>query len=412
MMFCFAKHPDEQCSPLHWLLDKLEFEEVKYMATRKLYYEDCHLQAFSAGVTGCDKTDKGYAVTLDATAFYPEGGGQACDLGKLGNANVLDVRENGEEVVHLCDTPLEIGAQVEGVIDWQRRFDQMQQHSGEHILSGLIHKKFGYHNVGFHVGKEAMEVDFDGPITWEELMELELAANEAVWKNLPIRWEYPAPEELGNIPYRSKKALQWPVRIVTVPDHDICACCGVHVAYTGEIGLIKVLSCIKFHEGVRIEMLCGKRAFDYMGAVYDQNRQVSQLLSAKRRETAAAATQMSQQLAGEKFRATALEKRLFAQIAQNYVNWQRVLHFEQELAPGSVRELADAIAQVADTAAVFSGTDEGGYTVCIISKSHDLKELGKSMTQTLNGRGGGKPGSFQGSLKATREQIEGFFEAQ
>ena len=379
------------------------------MATRKLYYEDCHLQEFTATVTGCEKTDKGYIVTLDATAFYPEGGGQACDLGRLGNANVLDVRERGEEVAHRCDAPLQIGAQVVGILDWQRRFDQMQQHSGEHILSGLIHKKFGYHNVGFHVGKEAMEVDFDGPITWEELLELELAANEAVWRNLPIRWEYPPEEALKNIPYRSKKALDWPVRIVTVPDHDICACCGVHVANTGEIGLIKVLSCIKFHEGVRIEMLCGKRAFTYMGAVYDQNRQVSQLLSAKRRETAVSATQMAQQLTQEKYRAAALEKRLYRMIAENYVNQERVIHFEEDLTPGAVRELADAIAQVADTAAVFSGTDEAGYAVCIISKSDDLKELGKLMTQTLNGRGGGKPGSFQGSLKATRTQIEEFF---
>lgn len=378
--------------------------------TRKLYYEDCHLRRFTATVTGCEKTDRGYLITLDATAFYPEGGGQACDLGKLGNANVLDVQERGEEVTHLCDSPLEVGAQVEGVLDWQRRFDQMQQHSGEHILSGLIHKKFGYHNVGFHVGKEAMEVDFDGPITWDELMELERAANEAVWQNLPICWEYPPKEALKNIPYRSKKALDWPVRIVTVPDHDICACCGVHVANTGEIGLIKVLSCIKFHEGVRIEMLCGKRAFDYMGAVYDQNRQVSQLLSAKRRETAAAATQMAQQLTQEKYRVAALEKRLYRLIAENYVNQEEVIHFEENLTPGAVRELADAIAQVSGRAAVFSGSDEAGYSVCVISKTDDLKALGKAMNEALNGRGGGKPGAFQGSLKATRAQIEAFFQ--
>ena len=380
------------------------------MKTQKLYYEDCHLREFSATVTGCVQTQEGYLVTLDATAFYPEGGGQACDLGKLGNANVLDVREDGEEVLHLCDGPLEVGQQVCGCIDWGRRFDQMQQHSGEHILSGLIHKTFGYHNVGFHVGKEAMEVDFDGPISWEELCRLEQLANEAVWRNLPVQWNYPAPEELEKIPYRSKKELPWPVRIVTVPGYDTCACCGVHVAQTGEIGIIKVLSCVKFHQGVRIEMLCGKRAFDYLSAVYEQNRQVSQLFSAKRLETGAAAKQMSEQLTAEKYRSAGLEKQLFRGIAESYVNQGDVLHFEQTLSAAAVRELADAIAEFCDgVAAVFSGSDESGYSVCMICKNGDVRELGKEMNEKLNGRGGGKPGSFQGSVKATRKQIEEFF---
>ena len=143
------------------------------MATRKLYYEDCHLRSFSACVTGCEQTGKGYAITLDATAFYPEGGGQACDLGTLGIANVLDVQEQGEEVIHLCDSPLEVGAEVTGRIDYERRFDLMQQHTGEHIVSGIIHRLFGYHNTGFHVGKDVMEVDFDGPIDASALESIE-----------------------------------------------------------------------------------------------------------------------------------------------------------------------------------------------------------------------------------------------
>jgi len=378
--------------------------------TRKLYYEDSHLRQFDAVVTGCEETKEGYLITLDATAFYPEGGGQACDLGKLGSANVLDVREDGEEVIHLCDAPLTVGQQVQGVIDWQRRFDQMQQHSGEHILSGLIHKAFGYHNVGFHVGKEAMEVDFDGPIPAEDLAQLELQANEAIWQDLQLKCWYPEQEELPQIPYRSKKEIPWPVRIVEVPGYDTCACCGVHVKYSGEIGMIKILSCIKFHQGVRLEMLCGKRAFDYMCAVYDQNRQVSQLLSAKRLETGSAAGQLTQQLSREKFRSAALEKRLFTGIAKSYVNHIDVVHFEDGLTPGSVRELADAIAEVCGgVAAVFSGNDMDGYSVCMISKTGDVRELGKAMNEALNGRGGGKPGAFQGSVKATRTQIESFF---
>ena len=379
------------------------------METRKLYYEDCHMQEFSAQVIGCETAEKGWNVTLDATAFYPEGGGQACDLGTLAEANVLDVQEQGHQVVHLCDRPLEVGATVTGKIDWQRRFDLMQQHSGEHILSGLIHKKFGYHNVGFHIGTNIMEVDFDGPITWEELLELEAEANSAVWGNLPIHCSYPAQEELATIPYRSKKALDWPVRIVEIPRFDTCACCGVHTATTGEVGLIKVLSCVKFHQGVRIEMLCGQRAYAYMSEIFEQNRQVSQLFSAKPHETAEAAQRFSQQLVAEKFRSTGLQKRLFDTIAAGYADCGDVVCFEADLPPAAVRELTDKIAAVCGgTAAVFSGTDETGYNICILGES--AKEMGTSLTQVFSGRGGGKPGTFQGSISATKEDLLKFFQ--
>ena len=376
------------------------------METRKLYYEDCHLQEFTATVTGCTETEKGWQVVLDATAFYPEGGGQACDLGSLNDARVLDVQEQGQQVVHLCDKPL--SGTVTGKIDWERRFDLMQQHSGEHILSGLIHEKFGYHNVGFHIGTDMMEVDFDGPITWEELTELEEKANRAVWKNLPIRCSYPAPEVLPTIPYRSKKALEHPVRIVEVPGYDICACCGVHTAFTGEVGIIKVVSCVKFHQGVRIQMLCGNRAYRYLCQVQEQNRQVSQLFSAKPLETGAAASQFQQQLVNEKFRATSLQKRLFAAIAAGYAGKGRVIHFEEELTAAGVRELTDKIAALCgDTAAVLSGTDETGYNVCILGAN--AKELGTALTAAFPGRGGGKPGTFQGSVQATKAQLLAFF---
>lgn len=381
------------------------------MTTRKLYYEDCHLRQFTAAVTGCIETPKGWEVTLSATAFYPEGGGQACDLGTLGNANVLDVRERGENVVHLCDAPLCVGDTVEGRIDWDRRFDLMQQHTGEHILSGLIHEKYGYHNVGFHVGKQTVEIDFDGPIPMEELMELEAKANAAVWQNLQLRCWYPEPDVLPTVTYRSKRALPWPVRIVQVPGFDSCACCGVHVAATGEVGIIKILSAIKFHEGVRIEMLCGRRAYEYLGQVYDQNRQVSQAFSAKILQTGEAARRMNEQLGQEKFRSAALEKRVFASIAAAYAGMGDVLHFEDNLSSSGVRELADTIAECCGgIAVVFSGTDDVGYSMCLIGKGLDVKPLGMALNKALNGRGGGKPGSFQGSVKATRQEIETFFQ--
>ena len=266
------------------------------METRKLYYEDCLLKEFTATVLSCTETEKGFSVILDATAFYPEGGGQACDLGTLADANVLDVRESGESVVHLCDKALPEGSSVTGKILWSRRLDLMQQHAGEHIVSGIIHRRWGGHNVGFHMGADTVTIDFDCPIPVEALAEIEQEANGAVYENLPIKCWYPAEDLLPTVPYRSKKALPWPVRIVEIPGYDICACCGVHVAYTGQIGLIKLLSCIKFHEGVRIEMLCGKRAFSYLSRIYDQNRLVCQAFSAKPLETGTAAQRMNEAL--------------------------------------------------------------------------------------------------------------------
>ena len=380
------------------------------METRKLYYEDCLLKEFEAIVLSCEKTEKGYAVILDQTAFYPEGGGQACDLGWLDDVAVLDVREQGEVIVHLCQGKLPVGKTVKGSIDWSRRLDLSQQHAGEHIVSGLINRRFGYHNVGFHMGADVVTIDFDGPIPMDALAQIERQANEAIWQDLPVKCWYPSQEELPNVPYRSKKALPWPVRIVEVPGYDTCACCGVHVKTTGQIGLIKLFSCVKFHEGVRIEMACGGRALEFLSKVYEQNRQVSQAFSSKIMETGAAARKMNEALAAEKYRANGLQKQVFAAIAAEYADQGDVIYFAHDLQPGLVRDLADAIAAVCGgTAAVFSGTDEEGYSVCLVNKAEDVKKLGKSMADTLNGRGGGKTGYFQGSVKATKEEICNFF---
>ncbi len=380
------------------------------METRKLYYEDCHLRQFTARVQSCVETEKGYLVILDQTAFYPEGGGQACDTGMLDDARVTDVREQGGSVVHLCHKPLAVGSAVTGIIDWQRRFDLMQQHTGEHFLSGLIHDRFGYHNSGFHVGAQVMEVDFDGPIPADALAELEEQANALVWADLPVNCYYPSQEALPHVQYRTKRALPWPVRIVDIPGGDTCACCGVHVARTGEVGLIKILSCTKFHGGVRLEMVCGQRAYRYIRDVFDQNRQVSQLLSAKMPETAQAVRKLQDVLGAEKLRAAELQKQVFDSIASGYRGRENVLHFEDALSGGAVRDLADRIAQVCSgIAIVASGNDGAGYQLCLVSRTTQVRELGTQAAQALNGRGGGKPDAFQGTFHATRQQIEAFF---
>ena len=379
--------------------------------TRKLYYEDCHLSRFRAMVTGCEQCEKGYEILLDATAFYPEGGGQACDLGSLGGASVLDVREREDVVVHLCDAPLEIGTEVEGVIDYDRRFDLMQQHTGEHIVSGIIHRRYGFHNVGFHMGSEMIEIDFDGMVPAGDLPAIEQEANSALWQNLEVRCWYPAEEELPHVVYRSKRALPWPVRIVQVPGFDSCACCGTHVAKTGEVGLVKLFSVVPLRGGCRIEMSCGRRALMLLNRAFEQNRQVSQAFSAVWSETGDAAKRMNEALAAEKYRGAQLQKRIFATVAQGYETRGNILHFEPALESVEIRMLADAIGQVCGgRAAVFSGTEEEGYAFAMVDHSTDLRAFGKEMTAALHGRGGGKPNFQQGRVSATRQEIEAFFE--
>ena len=382
------------------------------MKTEKLYYEDSHLQAFEAVVTGCKEASGGWEITLDATAFYPEGGGQPCDIGTLGDGNVLSVREDGEQVIHLCDKPLTVGDTVAGRIDWARRFDFMQQHSGEHMVSGVVHKLYGWHNVGFHMGAELITVDFDGPIPAEDLEKIEDTVNAAIWANFPVKCYYPTAEELPTVPYRRKKDLNWPVRIVEFPGIDICACCGTQVKRTGEIGLVKLFSCVKFHEGVRIEMACGQRALALLSAVYQQNRQVSQAFSAKILETGAAATRMNEALAAEKFRAAGLEKQLYSTIAKNYAGQTVAVHFEDALSPAANRALCDTLAGYCAVAVTLSGSDETGYSLCIVSQTADAKALGAAAVAALGGKGGGRREAFQGNVPATRQEISDFFQSQ
>lgn len=380
------------------------------MKLRKLYYEDCHLSCFTAQVLSCEKTEKGYLITLDQTAFYPEGGGQASDTGTLGGVQVLAAWESGEQVLHLCDGPLQVGCHVEGRINYDHRFDLMQQHTGEHMVSGILHARYGAHNTGFHMGADAITIDFDVEIPPQDLPLIEAMANKAVWENVPVRCWYPAREELPTVSYRSKKALQWPVRVVQIQGIDTCACCGVHVANTGEVGLIKLFSCIRFRGGSRIEMLCGKRALEYLNRVYEQNLLVSRAFSAKAMQTGAAAEKMNEMLAQQKYRLVGLENQLFDTIAQIRAGKGDVLLFQPGLDAQSVRRLADVTAQACGgIAAVFSGEDSQGYAYALVAPDGDLRELCSQLNQALNGRGGGKGSFCQGSVRSSEESIRAFF---
>ena len=381
------------------------------MATEKLYYLDSHMREFSAVVLSCEPGKHGWDVVLDRTAFYPEGGGQPGDRGVLGGAAVTDTHEKGGSIVHYCDKPLEVGAEVTGTIDWDWRFSLMQHHSGEHILSGLIHEAYGYNNVGFHMGKDAVTIDFSGMLDDAALAELERKTNEKIWEDLPVEILWPDAEELARLPYRSKKELTGEVRIVRFPGADLCACCGTHVKRTGEIGLLKILSCVKFHDGVRMEILVGRRAMEYLTGTFEQNKQISGLLSARPMETAAAAARLQQELNDTKYRMGQMEDKLFAQKAETLRDAGDVLLFEEGLKPDSLRRLADAVQKVCGgRAAVFSKTAEG-YQYAIGQENGDLRAFTKELNSKLNGRGGGKPFFVQGSVKANAKEIEAFFRA-
>ena len=380
------------------------------METAKLYYEDSRLREFDARVLECRQEGQHWLVTLDRTAFYPEGGGQAGDTGTLAGVRVLDTQEHAQEVIHFCDGALEPGMVVHGVIDYDRRFDLMQQHTGEHLLSGLVYEKYGYHNTGFHMGADVITVDFDGVVPPEDLPELERRANEAVFRDVPLECWVPSEQELPTVTYRTKRALPWPVRIVRIPGYDSCACCSVHVQRTGQIGVIKLLSVIRFRTGVRMEMVCGGRALALLNESYHQNQLVSRAFSAKPSETGEAARRMNETVDGLKLELAQLRRQIFAAKADRCRDAGDVLLFEADLESADVRRLADAVAECCGgVAAVLSGNDDEGYAYCLVSRCGDLRALGKSMNQALGGRGGGRAEFQQGRLSASRTQIEEWF---
>ena len=381
------------------------------METEKLYYTDPFIAEFPATVLSCEAGKHGYQVVLDRTAFYPEGGGQPADHGTLGGANVTDVHEKDGIIFHTCDKAVEIGQTIAGRIDWARRFDHMQQHSGEHIISGILCRDYHCDNVGFHLGADVVTIDYNADISWEQALDAERKANEVIWADREAEIDYPSPEELAALDYRSKKELTGKVRIVTFPEADCCACCGTHVFRAGQVGLIKVLSCQKFREGVRLEIVCGRRALDYLGRTYDQAKAIGQQLSVKPQDTLAAVERLEAELSAAKVRMAHLEETVFEAMARDNEGKGDVVLFQPSMKSDSVRKLADAVAKRAGgLAAVFAGED-GQYAYALVqADGADITPLVKDLNKALNGRGGGRGGFAQGSVQADRAAITAFFD--
>lgn len=375
--------------------------------TEKLFYRDSHMQEFSAEVEQCIPDGKEWLIVLGQTAFFPEGGGQYADTGSLGEAHVLDVQEKEGVIFHRSDAPLPVGSRVEGKIDWSLRFMKMQQHTGEHIVSGLIHRRFGYQNVGFHLGSEDCTMDFNGEITKEQLREIEWEANHAVVRDLAVEVTYPDERTLETLAYRSKIEIEGQVRIVTIPGYDVCACCAPHVKTTGEIGQIRLTDVQRYKGGVRITMLCGVRALEDAQKKSDSTREISAMLCVKEDEISEGVSRLKEECAQWKTAYTQLRKELLTYRAKELFDQPgEKIVFARDLSGEEPRFLMNQILKSGcPFCAVFSGQESEGFKYVIGSASMDLRAICKGLNEAFEGRGGGKSEMVQGSVKGTEEEL-------
>lgn len=391
--------------------------------TKKRYDEDAYLLDFHGSVLSCSYNEKKklYEVILDQTAFFPEEGGQMPDRGYLGGEPVLDVRlqqnrETGEDtIIHMMKQPLEPGTQVAGQIDWPHRFDQMQQHSGEHIISGLVHKHYQYNNVGFHLGAEEVTLDFDGPLTLTQLREIEREANQAVKENFPVQISFPDAETLAALDYRSKIEIKGAVRIVEFPGYDVCACCAPHVARTGEIGLIKITNVQSHRGGVRVNILCGDRAIADYTSKQDSVSSISMQLSSKPGLVAHAVRRLREENTKLKEYICSLQAALMQEKIARLPSPDQSTHavlFAKELDAIAARNTANLLADTyPGYGAVLVGDDISGYRYVIASRQLNCRELAARLRETFSAKGGGSPEMIQGTIHTTGKEWEAWLKS-
>lgn len=384
--------------------------------TEKLYEQDAYRATAEGHIIAAENAKAGARVALDATVFYPEGGGQPADRGTLtlGDGTILrvvDVHEQGGVIWHtvesLPDTAVE-GAAVAEAIDWDWRFDKMQQHTGEHILSGILHRMFGAENVGFHIGSEAVRMDTSVPISAEGLLAAEQEANAVIWRNVPVLISYPTPGELAGLVYRSKKEIEGQVRIVTIPDADVCACCGTHTATTGAVGQIKILAAENYKGGLRLSVVCGRRALLAAEGMRARQADIGALLSAKASETATAVHRVYDEYTALKFARFGLCSQLFDALAAQADPTAPAIHIVPGLDPDGLHRLAVRLSEATTGLCAALTPTEKGTGYCLAQAGGDVRGLTKALNAALNGRGGGKPGICQGSCAATPQETEKF----
>lgn len=376
--------------------------------TEKLYEINAYTKEFAVKVIDCVQEDKFYKIVLDKTAFFPEGGGQAGDKGTIDDATVIDTQIENNVIYHYTDKPLNIGEAITGKIDFDRRFTFMQNHTGEHIVSGIAHNLFGVNNVGFHLGEDLVTIDFDKELTREQLDEVEYIANQKVWQNLPVTAYYPTDDELKNTDYRSKKEIDGAVRLVSIKDTDICACCAPHVKSTGEIGVIKLLDTERMRGGIRIALKCGAFALADYRVKYENVSQISALLSAKQENAADAVKKLDDKciLANQKI--NELKKKI-AELTITAADENIHCLFIEDCDVKDLQLIADKLHKKhGGIRGAFSGSGDN-YSFAICGDDSELQEFFKKFKSELTVRGGGRGGMVQGTVTADEEQIKLYF---
>ena len=399
--------------------------------TKKLYDEDAYRTEFEAkvlSVTGRDDGGELWDVVLDETLFFPEEGGQTPDKGMIEGYPVVDVQIKEDVITHTLSLGLEAeetdvnaflaifheGKTVQGKIDWRHRFSNMQQHTGEHIVSGLVHKTYGYENVGFHLSDSIVTMDYDGPLTEAQVREIEWQANRVIIKNVEVHAEYPDADTLSRLSYRSKKELSGAIRIVTITGVDVCACCAPHVKSTGEVGLLKVIDVTSYKGGVRLSVLCGFRALlDYHTRLH-QVREISRLTSKPTEEIVEAVQTLKEEIGRQKqlINDTGAELirqkiALFEADPQNAAS-KNIILFAPECDMNRVRKLINELTERYEGyCGIFCEKtgDPTQYNYIIGSRSADCQALLKQMQEKWNAKGGGKSVMIQGSLTASESDI-------
>ena len=376
--------------------------------TEKLYDTDSYLKEFQATVLSCEqKNENTWRVVLDKTAFFPEGGGQTGDSGWLNDVEVTDTREKAGVIYHETKASLEGGTQVAGKIDFAARFDKMQQHTGEHILSGIVCSTYNYNNVGFHLSSEITTLDFDGELSTEQVRELEIRVNQAIHANIPVQVKFPAKDELADMEYRSKIEIEGQVRIVEIPEIDRCACCAPHVKTTAEVGLLKIQSCDRHRGGCRLTIVCGMRALMDYQQKQESVGKVSAALSAKPEKIAEAVEHLQEQQAKLREQLNHIQAMyLQEKLDKIHTEDQCVCIFEEALDSIAMRNFVNGAMDRCDgVCGAFIGSDKSGYHYILGSKELDVREISKQLNVKFSGKGGGKPQMVQGSLNGTKKEI-------
>ena len=381
------------------------------MKIERLYEADPYIREFDARVMACEQVKDQYRILLDRTAFFPEGGGQPGDRGMIGEALIKDTHEKDGMIWHYSDRMLNVGSEVHGKIDWDFRFSNMQNHAGEHIVSGLIHGKYGYDNVGFHMGSEAVTLDINGELTKEQVKEIEKEANGAIEANIPIQVFIPEKRVLEQMEYRSKKELDGDVRIVEISGYDRCACCGTHPLRTGEIRLIKILSVQNYKGGVRIAMLAGNRALeDYMDK-HESVVDISHLLSSKTGEITGAVERLLKEIGDLKYTMVQMKREIMEKKAEaQEISTNAVCVEENEFKGNELREYANMLSERAEKVLAVSGGTDSQRRYVLIDKRGGAKTLGQEIQKFFGGKGGGSPQMIQGTMSGNFEEIKGWFE--